>query len=130
MCFLFFVLSLFHSLQILGSYSYQGPTQPVPGNPQLIRVEILIRDSPIEAGLKINSVKFDNKTVPLQPSDIYGNRGTASFQVPPGEYKLYWITQKDKNIWPRTTKNEKTIEINPAALWVQIEIIGSEVSIR
>jgi len=114
----------------LTSYSYQGPTEAIPGNPKLIRVEVIIRDSPKAGGLQIQSVTFNGKNIPLQPRDIYGNRGTGSFQVPPGKYKLKWVVQRDKPIWPRIKNREEEVTLDPRDLWLQIEIVGDEASIR
>jgi len=116
--------------KFIASYSYQGPTQPVPGNPKLVRVEVLVRDSPQSAGVQIKSVEFNGQGIPLQTRDIYGNRGTGSFQVPPGKYKLRWVVQRDKLLWPRQINHEEEVTIDPRDLWLQIEIIGEEASIR
>lgn len=121
---------LFFSQQLYGQYSYQGPTHPVPGNPQLVRVEVLVRDSPEEGGVQIQSVTFNGHGVPLKPRDIYGNRGSASFQVPPGKYKLAWVVQRDKVEWPRLLSHEELVTIDPRDLWLQISIEGEEASIR
>lgn len=114
----------------LASYSYQGPNQAVPGNPQLVRVEVIVRDSPSSAGVQVKNVSFNGGGIPLQPRDIYGNRGTGSFQVPPGKYKLRWSVQRDKTIWPRVLDHEEEVNIDPRDLWIQIEIVGDEASIR
>jgi hypothetical protein len=115
---------------LMASYSYQGPTRPVPGNPQLVRVEVLMRDSPEAGGVRIKSVEFNGQGIPLQTPDIYGNRGTGSFQVPPGKYKLRWVVQRDKLIWPRVLTHEEEVTIDPRDLWLQIEIVGETASIR
>jgi hypothetical protein len=115
---------------LIASYSYQGPTQRVPGNLQLVRVEVLIRDSPEAGGVRIKSVDFNGQGIPLQTPDIYGNRGTGSFQVPPGKYKLRWVVQKDKLIWPRVLTHEEEVTIDPRDLWLQIEIVGETATIR
>ena len=115
---------------LAASYSYQGPTHPVQGNSQLVRVEVLVRDSPQANGLQIKSVNFNDQNIPLQPRDIYGNRGTGSFQVPPGKYKLHWIVQRDKLNWPRELTREEEVTIDSRDLWLQIEIVGDEASIR
>src|SRR4051812_38872253 len=73
------------------SNTYFGPVKQAPGNGQLIRLEILVRDSPEANGLQVVSVEFDNTDIPLKPRDIYGNRGNASFQMRPGTYKLVWV---------------------------------------
>ena len=114
----------------LFTYSYQGPTSPVPGNSGLIRVQVLVRDSPEAGGVQIQSAEFDGRTIPLKPRDIYGNRGSAGFQVPPGKYKLKWVAQKDRLVWPRLLRHEEIVEISPRDLWLQIEIVGNDASIR
>ena len=115
---------------LVASFNYQGPTQSIPGNPQLVRVEVIVRDSPKSGGLQIQRVDFDGQGVPLQPRDIYGNRGTGSFQVHPGKYKLAWVVQRDKIHWPRLINREELVTIDPRDLWIQIEIIGDDASIR
>lgn len=115
---------------LLASYSYKGPTQAVPGHPQLVKIQILVRDSPLAAGVQIQSVDFNGQTIPLQPRDIFGNRGTGSFQVPPGKYKLRWVVQRDKLVWPRIQTHEEEVTVDPRDLWLQIEIVGEEASIR
>lgn len=115
---------------LLASYTYKGPTQSVPGRPQLVQVQILVRDSPQTAGVQIKSVDFNGQTIPLQPRDIFGNRGTGSFQVPPGKYKLRWVVQRDKLVWPRIQSHEEEVTVDPRDLWLQIEIVGEEASIR
>ena len=115
---------------LVASYSYQGPTQAVPGNPKLVRVQVLIRDSPVAGGVRVQSVDFNGQGIPLQPPDLFGNRGTGSFQVPPGKYKLRWVVQRDKLIWPRVLTHEEEVNIDPRDLWLQIEIVGEEASIR
>jgi len=116
--------------QLIAAYSYQGPTQPVPGNPHLVRVEVILRDSPALAGVQIKSADFNGQGIPLQPRDIYGNRGTGSFQVPPGKYKLRWVVQRDRVAWPRTITREEEVTIDPRDLWIQIEVVGENASIR
>jgi len=116
--------------RLIASYTYQGPTQAVPGNPQLVRVEVLVRDSPKAGGLQIKNVEFNGQGVPLQPRDIYGNRGTSSFQLAPGKYKLKWVVQRDRLHWPRTVTHEEEVQISPRDLWIQIAIVGEEASIR
>jgi hypothetical protein len=126
----FFSSASSHEKGLIASYSYQGPTQRVPGNPQLVRVEVLMRDSPEAGGVRIKSVDFNGQGIPLQMPDIYGNRGTGSFQVPPGKYKLRWVVQRDKLIWPRVLTHEEEVTIAPRDLWLQIEIVGETASIR
>lgn len=114
----------------LAQNTYLGPTSPVPGNPQLIRVEIIVNDDPKLGGLQIQQVKFNGTDVPLKPRDINGFRGQGSFQLPPGKYKLTWIVNRDKFAWPRTVSHEETVTLDPRDLWVQITIQGDEASIR
>ena len=114
----------------IAQYTYKGPTQPVPGNSQLVRIEVLVRDSPKAGGLEIKSVEFNGEGVPLKPRDIFGNRGAASFQVPPGTYKLRWVVQRDKLFWPRVVTHEEEVNVDPRDLWLQISIEGEEASIR
>jgi hypothetical protein len=113
---------------LLASYSYQGPTHPA--TQKLVRIEVLVRDSPEPGGVQIQSVTFNGRSIPLQPRDIYGNRGTGSFQLSPGKYKLHWVVQRDKLLWPRTLTHEEEVTIDPRDLWIQIEIVGEEASIR
>ena len=110
-------------------YSYQGPTEPVPGNPQLVKIEILVRDSPEAGGVQVQNVTFNGKEIPLQPRDIYGNRGSAGFQLSPGKYSLRWTVQKDKFAWPRVISHEEEVTVDPRDLWLQISIVGEKASI-
>jgi hypothetical protein len=114
---------------LIASYSYQGPTHST-AKTSLVRIEILVRDSPQAGGLQIQNVEFDGQKVPLQPRDIYGNRGSASFQVSPGKYKLRWVVQRDKLYWPRKLTQEEEVNVDPKDLWLQIEIVGDSASIR
>lgn len=109
--------------------TYLGPNAPIPGNPYLVRVQILIYNDPNPKGVRIESVKFNNKNVPLKPRDIYGFRGQASFQVRPGKYKLYWEVNRDDNVWPRTIEHEEEVFIDERDMWIQITITGNEASI-
>lgn len=110
--------------------TYMGPTEPIPGNPHLVRVEILIKDSSDLAGVQIQSVTFDGRAIPLKPRDIFGKRGAASFQVLPGQYNLRWTVNRDKTVWPRNLSHEEIVTISPRDLWVQILIEGDNASIR
>jgi hypothetical protein len=109
--------------------TYMGPTSPVPGNPYLVRVEILVRDSPDMGGVQIQNVSFDGKEIPLKPRDILGKRASASFQLAPGNYTLRWTVEKDKVIWPRTISHEEMVIISPRDLWIQILIEGDKATI-
>jgi|SRR6185295_13685706 hypothetical protein len=115
---------------LVASFTYEGPTKHVPGNPHLVRVEVLMRDSPVARGVRIKSVEFNGQGIPLQTPDIYGNRGTGSFQLAPGKYKLRWVVQRDKLIYPRVLTHEEEVHIDPRDLWLQIEIVGEEATIR
>ena len=112
------------------SNTYFGPVKPIPGNPELVRLEVLVRDSPEAAGLQIVSVSFNNTDIPLKPRDIYGNRGSASFQLKPGTYLLQWTVNRDKFAWPRTVSHEEEVTVNPRDLWLQIYVEGETASIR
>ncbi len=115
---------------LIASYSYQGPKNPVPGNPQLIRIELIVRDSPEAGGPQIKTVIFNDKEIQLKPRDIYGGRGTAGFQLSPGKYNLSWTVQRDLRVWPRFLTHEEEVTLDPRDLWLQIEIVGDDVSIR
>lgn len=130
---------LFHFLLLLGTalcaipiaqYTYKGPINPVPGDPKLVRIEVLVRDSPEAGGVQIQSADFNGEEIPLKPRDIYGNRGMASFQFPPGKYKLNWVTQRDQFTWPRTLTHQEIVTISSRDLWLQVSIEGDEASIR
>ncbi|HSX37325.1 MAG TPA: hypothetical protein VLE95_00665 [Chlamydiales bacterium] len=125
---LVFIIITFSSICV-ASYKYQGPNQSVSGKPKLIRIEVLIRDSPRAGGFQIQEVVFNGERIPLQPRDIYGNRGSGSFQIPPGQYKLSWVVQRDRLYWPRTIRYEEEVNVDPRDLWLQIEIVGDTASI-
>lgn len=116
--------------QFLTQYTYEAPKQTATGRQKLVRIEILIRDSPEAAGVQIHSVEFNQKNIPLKPRDIYGNRGSASFQLLPGTYKLRWVVQRDRFAWPRLLTHDQEVTIDPRDLWIQIYIEGDEASIR
>ncbi|MCC6127604.1 MAG: hypothetical protein IT584_00150 [Chlamydiae bacterium] len=122
-------LSLFNSMQLVQN-TYFGPTSPVPGNPQLIRVEVIINDDPIPGGLQIEEVRFNNTKIPLKPRGVNGFRGQGSFQLSPGKYKLAWKLNRDKFAWPRTVSHEQIVNLDSRDLWVQITIEGEDASIR
>lgn len=131
----------FHLVLILGtllnlndltaqnSNTYLGPSKKIPGNPQLLRVQILVNDDPNPQGVQIVEATFDGKDIPLKPRDIYGFRGQASFQTPPGKYKLRWKVHLDKFAWPRTQSHEEEVTLNGKDLWLQITITGEKASI-
>jgi hypothetical protein len=122
-------LSIFDSA-CLTQNTYLGPITPIPGNPQLIRVELIVNDDSKAGGAQIQQVKFHETEVPLKPRDINGFRGQGSFQLPPGKYKLIWVINRDKFTWPRTVSHEEIVTLDPRDLWVQITIQGDEASIR
>ena len=111
------------------SSTYLGPKAPVPGNPKLVRVVVLVQDSQELAGVSIHSVSFNQTDIPLKPRDIHGYRGGASFQLPPGEYPLEWVIQRDKTYWPRKITHKEIVTISPKDMWIQIQIIGDQASI-
>lgn len=117
-----------HSL--LAQSTYFGPKGTLPGNPQLIKVEVLVRDSPQLAGVQVEKVFFDGKSIPLKPRGVAGKRGEGSFQLPPGKYSLQWTVLRDKLIWPRTQTFHEEVLLSPKDLWVQILIEGEQASIR
>lgn len=109
--------------------TYLGPTGKIPGNPKLIMMQIIVNDSPDPTGVQISSVEFNRQNIPLQPRDIHGFRGQASFQIPPGKYKLKWVVQQNEIAWPRTVPHEADVIVNPKDLWLQITITGDEANI-
>jgi hypothetical protein len=119
-----------NSIELIASNTYFGPTKPIPGTPQLVRVEVLVRDSEDPSGPQVVSVDFNKNNVPLQPRDIYGNRGSGSFQLSPGKYKLRWVTNQNKIAWPRNLTHEEEVTINSRDLWIQIQIEGDQASIH
>ncbi len=108
---------------------YKGPTHKLPGNPQRIRVQILINDDPNPQGVQIESVEFNGQPITLKPRDIYGFRGQGSFQTAPGKYKLKWTVRRDRIVWPRTISHEEEVDLDPRDLWIQITITGETASI-
>jgi hypothetical protein len=120
---------LYFSLALLSQTStYLGPKSPSSKN--AVRVEVLVQDSIELGGVTIQSANFNSTEIPLKPRDIYGYRGGASFQLPPGTYKLKWVVQRDKTVWPRTKNHEEKVIISPKDLWIQITINGESASIR
>lgn len=109
--------------------TYMGPKEPIPGNPYLVRVELLVKDSPEAGGIQIESVMFAGRDIPLKPRDIFGKRGSASLQLPPGKYPLHWTVNRDKIIWPRVVSYDQEVVLSPRDLWVQILIEGERASI-
>lgn len=127
---LYFKKSPFSLQPLISQNTYLGPSNKIPGNPQLVRVQVLINDDPKLGGLEIQSAEFNHMSIPLKPRDVYGFRGEASFQCRPGKYKLKWVVQRDKLVWPRTISHEEVVTIDPRDLWVQISIEGETASIR
>lgn len=123
------IFSIWMGLAAQNVNQYLGPTQKEPGNAKLVRVQLIINDDPSPSGVQIAKVEFDQKSVSLKPRDIYGFRGQASFQLPPGKYKLKWVVQKDKINWPRTISHEEEVTLDPRDLWIQITINGEKASI-
>ncbi|OGN67698.1 MAG: hypothetical protein A3I67_04635 [Chlamydiae bacterium RIFCSPLOWO2_02_FULL_45_22] len=109
--------------------TYFGPNEPIPGDPQLVRVQILVYDDPNPKGVQMTSVTLNHEDIPLKPRDIYGYRGQASFQLRPGKYKLYWEVNQDDQTWPRTIQHEEEVFLDPRDAWIQITVIGNEASI-
>ncbi len=124
-----FKTSLIFNSTCLAQNTYLGPITPVKGNPQLIRVEIIVNDDPKLGGLQIKEVHFNETNIPLKPRDINGFRGQGSFQLPPGKYKLTWVVNRDKFAWPRSVSHEQIVTLDPRDLWVQISIQGEDASI-
>jgi hypothetical protein len=116
--------------ELLVQNTYLGPTSPVPGNPQLIRVEVSFRDSPELGNVEIQNASFNGVPIPLKPRDVYGFRGKGSFQLPPGKYKLNWTVNRSKSAWPRTVPHEEIVTLDPRDLWVEVDVVGEEASIR
>ena len=121
---LLFVFGLF------AQNTYFGPTQAVPGNPHLVRIEVSVQDSPDLGGVQIQSVQFDGQDIPLKPRDVYGYRAKGSFQLKPGTYKLIWVVNRDKSAWPRNITHTADVTVNPRDLLIEVLIEGEQVSIR
>ena len=110
--------------------TYYGPTsQPSPLSPHLVKVQIQAYDDPDLGGAKIASLSFNQTAIPLKPSDIYGFRGSAGFQLKAGSYSLNWETSNGTNNWPRTIKHQQQIQVQDKDVWVQISIQGEKVVI-
>lgn len=121
---------LFDGRQLLAaSYTYLGPDGSAQKQPGLVQVQILVRDSLDPSGPEVTSVAFNNQNVPLQPRDIYDNRGNASFQMEPGTYELRWTVNVRKKVWPRNVTYTHQVEISPRDSWIQISIEGDKASI-
>ena len=109
--------------------TYLGPNEKLPGNPDLVRVQVLVYNDPNPNGAAILSAGFDGTQIPLKPRDIYGYRGQASFQKPPGKYRLQWEVSHGQNTWPRSTSHEETVTLDPRDLWIQITVTGDSAEI-
>ncbi len=109
--------------------TYLGPNQKIPGNPELIRVQILVYNDPDPKGVTISKAEFEGTSIPLKPRDIYGFRGQASFQKPPGKYKLKWEVERSDTSWPRTVDHEEEVLLDGRDLWIQITIVGDSAEI-
>lgn len=116
--------------EFLAQNTYFGPKEAVPNNAELIRIEVIIQDSPQLGGVRIEQASFDGHNIPMKTPDIYGHRGTASFQVMPGQYKLRWTVLRDTQVWPRTVDHEEIVHVSPRDLWVQITIEGEKATIE
>lgn len=114
---------------LAASYTYLGPDGSAQKRPGLVQVQILVRDSADPSGPEVTSVTFNNNNVPLQPRDIYGNRGNGSFQLESGTYQLRWTVNIRKKIWPRNATYTHEVEISPRDSWIQISIEGDKASI-
>lgn len=110
--------------------TYMGPTVSTPEEASFIRIEVLVRDSPALAGVHIQSVTFNGRSIPLRTRDVMGKRGSASFQLPPGNYPLEWVVEKDKIVWPRLITHKEIVTLDPRDLWVQILIEGDQATIN
>lgn len=119
------LLSQAHLPVVQNINEYLGPTERIQG-PEKVRVQLLINDAPSLSEGQIESVSFNGKTLTLKPRDVYGFRGQASFQMPPGRYLLKWTVRRDRWIWPRTVYHSEEITLSPNDLWVQIQITGSQ----
>lgn len=115
---------------LLAQNTYLGPTEPGYNSESLIRIEIIVQDSPELGGVRILEASFDGHNIPIKSPDIYGHRGVASFQLMPGTYKLRWTVKRDAYIWPRTVQHEELVHVSPRDLWIQITVEGDNAAIR
>lgn len=120
---------LIGTLMAQNTNTYLGPTERVPGNPQFVKVQILVYDDPDPKGVKIESVTFDGSQIPLKPSDIYGFRGQASFQKKAGKYSISWVVKNSAPGWPREESHEEKLFLDPSDFWIQISVIGNDAEI-
>lgn len=110
--------------------TYFGPTHPTPNQELLVKVQVLVKDSPNSSGPQIEKVIFNGQEIPLKSRDIFGKRGEASFQLMPGKYRFSWTTNQNKYVWPRNKTHQEEVLISPRDLWIQILIEGDSASIR
>ncbi len=109
--------------------TYFGPTEGSQEDKGLVRIELHVKDGPKSGSPQVESVTFDGQSIPLKPRGVFGKRGVASFQLPPGTYLLQWEVSRNKWVWPRTTSHKKEVHIDGKELWIQIIIEGDNVSI-
>ena len=88
-----------------------------------------MKDSADSAGPQLTRVEFDGRHIPLKPRDIHGNRGSGSFQVPPGKYKFRWTISRDRFAWPRNVDHEEEVTVSERDLWLQLQVEGEQVTI-
>lgn len=117
------------SLIVQNTNTYFGPREKLPGNSQLIRVQVLVNDDPNPQGVQIDEIAFNGQTIPLKPRDVHGFRGQASFQLKAGKYKLSWKVRRDSSSWPRLITREEEVNLDSHDLWIQISIIGETATI-
>jgi len=115
------------SLLASAGNTYFGPKSPT--SEHLVRVQVIMKDSEEASGPQLTRVEFNGTMIPLKPRDVYGNRGSGSFQVSPGKYKLHWTTSRDNFAWPREVNHEEEVTISPRDLWLQLEIQGDKAEI-
>lgn len=108
--------------------TYLGPVGD-PSSQNWTKVQILVKDALNPSGVQVTKVEFNQTNIPLKPRDIYGNRGSGSFQLKPGSYKLKWQVNRDKLVWPRVVDHEEIVHISPRDNWIQVEITGDSATI-
>lgn len=125
-------------LALLAQYQYNPPKPPfaleqytttLPAAPSpLTRVEVFVYDEPKIGGVQVLSAQFNNINIPLKPRDLQKYRGSASYQLKPGQYELDWRVQKDKINWPRTVDHKQMFQIQPGEFTIHITIEGDQAS--
>ena len=123
------ILSPLFSNIVLGSAGNTYFPPRSTNSTQLVRIEVLMKDSADSSGPQLTRVEFDGRQVPLKPRDIQGNRGSGSFQVPPGKYKLRWTISRDRFAWPRNVDHEEEVTVSERDLWLQLQVEGEQVTI-